>query len=111
MSPGNVIGGWIYSTPTSLGYATVASGGTVTFTIPSAIATGSHSIAFTSGGKLLGWIPIEITAPSDGITHRSNDGLSNTGSNLGQGIAVGLLLLVLGGIGIGIGTAARRRAR
>jgi len=80
---GDVVSGWIYSTPTSLGFATVTSGGTVTFTIPDSIATGSHTIVLSLGATLLGWFPITLAATGD--DSGGSGGSGGSGDDSGSG--------------------------
>ena len=126
-SVGDVVSGWIYSTPTSLGFATVTADGTVTFTIPSSLATGGHTIALFLGDTLLGWFPIVVNAPAappgGGSSGGSGSGsaggpsgsaggggdLASTGTDPSLAALAVLLLLAVGGAAAGVG-ARRRRA-
>lgn len=58
---GEIVDGWLYSTPTYLGQAVVANG-VAKFTLPAGM-TGSHTIAVAnSSGTLIGWAPVMIQA-------------------------------------------------
>jgi hypothetical protein len=73
--------------------------GTAAFTIPSDATTGAHRIALLDAqGVLIGWFPIQVTAPA---------ALGATGATLGVSIALAVLGLVLGAGALGV--AARRR--
>lgn len=91
---GEIVSGWLYSTPTFLGQAVVVNG-TATFTLPAGM-TGSHTIAVTSSsGQLIGWAPISIQTAGGA----SGDTLAATGAGAPAPIAVlGALTLLAGGL-------------
>lgn len=63
---GATVYGWLFSTPTALGAATVAADGTVSFTIPGNVPAGAHRIAVTSANNvLLGWDNITVTVAAN----------------------------------------------
>lgn len=59
---GQLVDGWVFSTPTYLGQATVSASGSVTFTVPAGLAAGTHRLVVTdSTGAVIGWVYVEIT--------------------------------------------------
>jgi hypothetical protein len=95
---GATVHGTMFSTPAYLGGALVSSG-TASFTIPSDATTGAHRIALLDAqGVLIGWFPLQVTAPA---------ALGATGITLGVPIALAVLVLLLGAAALGV--AARRR--
>jgi len=99
---GQQVHGWIFSTPTSLGIRTVATGGAIQVTIPADLAAGTHRIAVTDAdGAVIGWYSVSVTAAGT---------LAVTGSdfNAAAGTVIALILL-LSGAGVYL-VSARRRA-
>jgi hypothetical protein len=99
-SAGDVVDVWLFSTPTLIRTAVVASDGTVRVTIPADTMAGAHRLAVTApDGSLIGWTPLTIT--TDGQ-------LAFTGAaGLGAGALVAFLLLAAGA---GVLVVRRRRA-
>lgn len=91
---GEIVSGWLYSTPTFLGQAVVVNG-TATLTLPAGM-TGSHTIAVTSSsGELIGWAPISIQAAGGA----GGDSLAATGAGAPAPMALlGALTLLAGGL-------------
>ncbi|WP_146239705.1 ExeM/NucH family extracellular endonuclease [Curtobacterium sp. MCSS17_011] len=98
-SAGDVVNVWLFSEPTLIGTAVVASAGTVRVTIPVDTVAGVHRLAVTAAdGSLIGWTPITITADGQ---------LAFTGAaGLGAGALVAFLLLAAGA---GVLVVRRRR--
>ena len=88
---------------TTLGSTTADSEGNfrATLTIPSSLAPGVYTLIATSGGEVLSTATIRVLAATTG-------GLAFTGSNVGPGLAVGVGLIVAGGLLL---LAVRRRRR
>ncbi len=96
---GEVVDGWLYSTPTFLGQAVVANG-VASFRLPAGM-TGSHTVAVSIGGTLIGWAPVTITAASGAA-------LAETGAaDIAPLAGLSVLILLVGGALML--TAARRR--
>ena len=58
---GQVVDGWVFSTPTYLGQATVSASGSVTFTVPAGLPAGTHRLVVTdSTGAVIGWQYLEV---------------------------------------------------
>ncbi|GGH45800.1 amidase family protein [Microbacterium album] len=91
---GTTVNGWLYSTPISLGAATVNAGGVVSFVIPADVEPGAHRLAVTEAdGTLIGWAAIEVLAPGTPNTA----GLAATGGEVLVGVGVGAVALGAGG--------------
>lgn len=89
---GQSVNGWLFSTPTSLGSATVSAEGTVTFTIPSSVPAGAHRLALTaSDGSLIGWDNITVAKAS-----ATTETLAETGGEILPPLAVAMALLLAG---------------
>lgn len=89
---GQSVNGWLFSTPTSLGSATVSAEGTVTFTIPSSVPVGAHRLALTaSDGSLIGWDNITVAKAS-----ATTETLAETGGEILPPLAVATALLLAG---------------
>lgn len=102
---GQLVYGRMFSTPTSLGAATVAANGYATFALPRGV-TGNHRIAVTtSSGQIIGWGSIAI---SDADKLADKDKLAETGaaSPIMLGAVAGGLILVGAALAI-----ARRKQR
>ena len=122
VSAGDVVFGYLYSTPVAIGTYVAQAGGVGTLTIPADTAPGEHFIALFSAGQFVGYAPITILpadAPSGGGgtggagaggAGAGNQGgtLSSTGVNAAAEIALVALLLACGGALV-VG-AWRRRA-
>lgn len=127
-----------FSTPTTLGSATVSSASTVMATIPSSLAPGSHRIAvYSAGGALLGWAGISVTAPSSSTPPTSSPvdgadggsgtpagsgtagsaaghgtrGLATTGSTAAPLVFLGALAALAVAVGAGVVRRQARRVR
>lgn len=96
---GQTVYGWIFSTPVSLGSATVTAAGTATFTIPSNVPTGAHRIAVVSeAGYVIGWYDVTVTG--------AGGGLAVTGGQLAPFAPFAVILLA---VGAGLLLARRRQ--
>ena len=86
---------------TTLGSTTAEDDGSfsVTVTIPSGLDAGTYTLTATSGGEVLGVATIRVAAASAG-------GLPFTGGNVAPGLAVGVALILAGGLLL---VAIRRR--
>lgn len=109
---GELVTGFIYSSPTNIGRAVVA-GGTVQYTIPATAEVRVHKVAiYSANGTLLGWTSLRVTAensPSSAGGAGSAPGvtLSATGAAPSTGaLAVALLLMLAGCV-----VMAHRRSR
>ncbi len=91
---------YVFSSPVHLGTHTVSTAGTVTVTVPSGLAAGTHRIAvYAANGSVIGW---------DSITVTSAGRLASTGAEIGGTVAAAIVLL-LTGAGAFIISARRRR--
>lgn len=94
---------FLYSSPRSLGSATVTADGTVAVTIPADVTPGEHRIAiYAADGTLLGWTPVTVTSAA--VTAAD---LAYTGSDPAGAALLGGLLVLLGAGAL----VARRRPR
>ena len=98
--------GYVYSTPTALGWMDVSATGTATVTLPDSLEAGTHRIVvLDADGMIVGWT--EITLAADAAP--ASGGLAATGGDLAAGwgfATLGALLLAAGGALL----IARRRA-
>ena len=97
--------GWLYSTPTALGWAWVDASGTAVFAIPDGVPAGAHRIVATdASGAILGWTALSIAPPALAAT--------GLGVDLTQ-LTVAALLALLAGIAAMAVTVRRplRRSR
>lgn len=85
---GDTVYGWLFSTPTPLGAATVSASGAASFTIPADTPPGAHRLAVTdAAGVLIGWLPVQVAA------------LAATGAPDVRGwLAIAALLVVAGAL-------------
>lgn len=88
---GQQVGAWLFSTPRSLGAATVSAAGAIGVTVPADAPLGAHRLAVTdASGSVIGWYPVTVTA--------APQALATTGSTVPYGVALALaVLLVIGG--------------
>ena len=83
VAEGDVVFGYLYSTPVAIGTYVAQAGGTGALTIPAATEPGAHLIALFSGGQLVGYAPITVV-PADagtGGTGADGSGSGGTGSD------------------------------
>ncbi|GAB3596899.1 immunoglobulin-like domain-containing protein [Microbacterium tumbae] len=92
--------GYVYSTPTALGWAQADGNGAATMTLPADLADGTHRLAvLDAAGDLVGWVEITVSG---------GEVLATTGSDAAWGFAaIGSLLFLAGGALL---VARRRRA-
>lgn len=98
-APGQSVHVWMFSTPTDLGAATVATARTVTVRIPASMPEGAHRLVVTdAAGAVLGWTEITVGASA----------LASTGGDAGAVpvLVAAAVLSMLAGAGI-----LRRRRR
>ena len=110
--------GYVYSTPTALGWTRADANGAATLTLPATLAAGTHRIAVLDDvGTLIGWTEIALAAPGAGTGSGAGTG-TGTGTGAGALPATGVDAAVAWGVGtagallIGAGGAlmiARRR--
>lgn|GEM_PF-1401000 len=82
---------YLFSTPTDLGLATVASDGTLKVTIPATTPVGTHRVAvYAADGTLLGWQYVEVLAAGGGA-------LAATGADPRAGVLGAAVLVAAGG--------------
>jgi hypothetical protein len=98
---GELVEGWMFSDPISLGRSLVSEQGTLRVTIPVTATLGAHRIAATdAAGAVIGWYEIDIRAAAAGV-----GALSITGPGAVAGLLAGAILLIL------LGTSAVRAHR
>ncbi|WP_188757328.1 COG1470 family protein [Microbacterium album] len=101
---GELLCGWLFSSPTSLGSDTVTADGSVTFTVPIDAPTGMHRLVITdTSGTILAWTEATVTPASAPSPAPS---LPLTGGQIAWGVALGAVALIVLG---GMLTATRRR--
>ncbi|GAA3659126.1 lamin tail domain-containing protein [Microbacterium marinilacus] len=99
---GQTVFGWLFSEPTSLGQAVVASDGSVTFRIPDDVPAGAHRLVVTDAdGTVIGWVDVTV---------RSGSALVATGGEAPFGIALAAALLLVTA-GTVLAVRPRRAAR
>lgn len=90
---GDVVEGWVFSQPVSLGTSTVNGEGSGMFTLPRDIAAGAHRLAVTAAdGTLIGWTEIEIV---DEGTSEAGAELPPTGLEMSLYSSAGVVALLL----------------
>lgn len=112
LPPLNWVSGYLYSTPTSLGWAWTGASGTATFTIPATVPAGAHRLAvLAADGTLLGWTGVSVAADSAvpaAVNTRAS--LSATGPSESPAVLLpAAALIVLAGAGLAAAAGKRRR--
>lgn len=108
---GQYVGGYVFSEPQWLGWALVAADGTVSFTVPSDLEAGDHTLAILDAdGNLIGTaaftVTVTVVTNPDGSTTTTTGVLASTGADMALPLLAGGLLLAAG---LALALVARRR--
>lgn len=108
---GQYVGAYVFSEPQWLGWALVAADGTVSFTVPSDLEAGDHTLALLDAdGVLIGTAAFTVTVTvvenPDGTTTTTTEVLASTGADAALPFLAGGLLLTAGLV---LALLARRR--
>ncbi len=101
---------YAYSAPTSLGWFLADGSGVVTFTIPSSVQDGTHTIAaYDATGALAGWIGgVTVAAAAPPVVGDPGPELAATGAQSGLPLG-GAVALLLTGLVLTVVARTRRR--